>query len=96
MIPDSLRSNAATRSLEIAWPDGTRSTLSHRLLRSECRCALCLQAARSGTAAPVAPDISLVRIEPCGAGAVHLGFSDGHARGIYPFAYLRALGGRAL
>jgi len=96
MMPESLQSNAVTRALEIEWPDGTRTTLSHRLLRSGCRCAHCLQAARAGSAAPVPTDVALVRIEAHGAGAVNLGFSDGHARGIYPFAYLRTLGNGAI
>jgi len=96
MMPESLQSNAVTRSLDIAWPDGTHTTLSHRLLRSGCRCAQCLQAARTGSTAPVPAEIALVHIEAYGAGAVNLGFSDGHARGIYPFAYLRALGNGAI
>jgi DUF971 family protein len=36
--------------------------------------------------------LRLVRIEPVGEQALNLGFSDGHDRGIYPWAYLRQLG----
>jgi prepilin-type processing-associated H-X9-DG protein len=33
----------------------------------------------------------VTQIDPLGGYAVNLGFSDGHARGIFPWVYLRDL-----
>jgi DUF971 family protein len=79
--------------LEIAWADGTRSRLRHALLREQCRCAACEQQRRHGSGTNRAPEsLRLVAIEPVGEQGLTLSFSDGHARGIYPWAYLRELG----
>lgn len=43
----------------------------------------------------VPPDVRITAIEPAGYG-VQLVFSDGHARGIYPWAYLNALASAAM
>ncbi|WP_413247280.1 gamma-butyrobetaine hydroxylase-like domain-containing protein [Pseudomonas sp. Marseille-P8916] len=48
-----------------------------------------------GGIALVRDDVRLERIAPHGYG-VQLVFSDGHDKGIYPWAYLRELGGAAL
>jgi prepilin-type processing-associated H-X9-DG protein len=42
------------------------------------------------------PDIAVTRVEPMGGYAVHIAFTDGHARGIFPWAYLRALAAEAV
>jgi DUF971 family protein len=93
-----------SRVLELQWPDGACSRLPHALLRASCRCAGCTQQAKNLAAAappertPVRPkaaadpDVSLTDIHPVGDGALNLAFSDGHSRGIYPWAYLRELG----
>ena len=37
---------------------------------------------------PAASDLTITNIEPIGNYAVRLAFSDGHDRGIFPWAYL--------
>jgi len=37
---------------------------------------------------PAADDLTIVAVEPIGNYAVRLAFSDGHDRGIFPWAYL--------
>ncbi len=39
--------------------------------------------------------IAVTNVEPMGGYAVHLAFSDGHNRGIFPWSYLRALAAEA-
>lgn len=79
--------------LEIGWADGQTSRLPHPLLRAHCRCAACEQQRRHGGAAPPAdPALRLVQLAPIGDHGLNLGFSDGHARGIYPWTLLRQLG----
>ena len=43
----------------------------------------------------VPPDVRITAIEPAGYGVQPV-FSDGHARGIYPWAYLNALASAAM
>lgn len=89
-MPRALRLQRLERTLEIEWNDGAAS-LPHRLLRERCPCAPCRQARRDGSFASIPEEIEVAAIEPYGPNAVHLAFSDGHARGIFPFAYLREL-----
>lgn len=92
-LPLTIEDHRASGLLVITWADGSRSRLTHALLRSRCRCAACEQQRRHGDAPPVAaPGVRLDRIEPIGDQGLNLGFSDGHARGIFPWAYLRELG----
>ena len=77
--------------MELIW-NGERATLGHRALRLACRCAECESSRRKGLpGAPVAKDIEVTRIELVGESGLHLFFSDGHDRGIFPWAYLYRL-----
>jgi DUF971 family protein len=92
-LPLTIEDHRASGLLVITWADGSRSRLSHALLRAHCRCAACEQLRRSGTSAADLPsDLRLDRVEPVGDQGLNLGFTDGHARGIFPWAYLRELG----
>lgn len=88
-----LRLRAVTRVLDVEWADGTTAELPYQMLRGRCPCAACRR--RRGVAGTfeVAGAINIVGIEPCGRNAVQIVFSDGHDRGIFPFAYLRELRG---
>ncbi|MEK8050984.1 DUF971 domain-containing protein [Ideonella sp. DXS22W] len=80
--------------LEITWPDGRVQRLRHGLLRARCRCAACERQRRQGLGdAPADASVRLTHLAPVGAQGLNLQFSDGHDRGIYPWAYLRQLGG---
>ena len=90
--PAGLHNDIAQRMLEVAWPDGSRQRLPHASLRAQCRCAECSsQRLRSGTDPAVSPQLTIIDIQPVGAYAVQLVFSDGHERGIFPWAFLREL-----
>ena len=73
------------------WSDDTTTTLTFAQLRGNCRCAECSSVRRHGAAVRVASGIQITDVMPMGASAVQLCFSDGHVRGIFPFAYMRSL-----
>ncbi|QRG09599.1 DUF971 domain-containing protein [Xanthobacter dioxanivorans] len=70
---------------------GGRADLSAPRLRAACRCAACLAARAQGRFTADFSGITLAGVAPFGAHGLNLTFSDGHARGVYPFAYLLAL-----
>jgi len=80
----------ATDALTLHWSDG-ESSVSATRLREGCRCAPCQSARLRGEAAASHDALTLVDALPIGHYAVQLRFSDGHERGIYPWAYLREL-----
>lgn len=91
-FPESIVNHEASGVLELGWQDGSQSRLSHGLLRARCRCAACQQLYRQQGAHPkVAPSIRLEAIHPVGDKGLNLVFSDGHGRGIFPWAYLHEL-----
>lgn len=98
--PEHITDHAASGVLEIRWHGGAASRLPHGLLRRACRCGACERLWRDGdgdrNAGPGADDgVRLAAIHPVGDRGLNLVFDDGHGRGIYPWAYLRQLGGAA-
>jgi DUF971 family protein len=89
--PLSIRVDLATRMLEMVWADDTHALLAHRELRCACKCADCERERRTGVPKVNDVDVSITDVTVVGVGAVRFQFSDGHGRGIFPFAYLRQL-----
>jgi DUF971 family protein len=56
-----------------------------------CRCAGCRSQVWRGPWQQPPPDVHLAAAEPVGQYGLNLRFSDGHGRGIYPWALLREL-----
>jgi DUF971 family protein len=81
----------AGRALQLRWDDGHRSVLQARLLRRHCRSAPAQWLRLDGGTPEIAADLVITGVQPVGHYGINLAFSDGHARGIYPFAYLREL-----
>lgn len=81
----------ASGRLAVLWNDGLRGALDAPTLRAACRCAACESLRRAGKPAAAAMDIALTLLQPVGEFGLQLGFSDGHDRGIYPWAYLHEL-----
>jgi len=90
IAPIELKLTNNRRVLAITWEDGAVSRLDAPLLRRHSRSASAVRAALEGVATP-ADGVTLARVEPVGAYAVRLSFSDGHDRGIYPWRHLRAI-----
>ncbi|WP_375464341.1 DUF971 domain-containing protein [uncultured Methylobacterium sp.] len=79
------------QSLRLTWHDGTSAVLPAARMRLRCRCAWCTRE-RIEARFPMAFEaVAVTRIVPMGGYAVHVAFSDGHARGIFPWVYLREL-----
>ncbi len=92
VTPLSVLNQQASGILQIDWSDGSRSRLSHQRLRASCRCASCVQGRRAN--APTMPppiQTRLTSVDEVGNYGLNLGFNDGHARGIYPWSYLRTI-----
>ncbi|MGB3126176.1 MAG: gamma-butyrobetaine hydroxylase-like domain-containing protein [Pseudomonas sp.] len=76
--------------LRVGWADGAQ-WIDHARLRRECPCSQCRAFRLRGSPPRVSDAVRVVEIHPQGYG-VQLVFSDGHQRGIYPWAYLAQLG----
>ncbi|MGY4533902.1 DUF971 family protein [Pseudomonas sp. TE3786] len=88
--PLALRNRRQERQLQIEWATGASVELSHARLRAACPCSQCRAARLGGRIALVDEQVQLTAIHAQGYG-VQLVFSDGHERGIYPWAYLQEL-----
>lgn len=92
-FPIDIVDHQASGVLELCWQDGSTSRLAHGLLRARCRCAACEQAFRQcGSHPQPQASVRLAAINPVSDKGLNLVFSDGHGRGIFPWAYLRGLG----
>ncbi|MFL6627403.1 MAG: DUF971 domain-containing protein [Burkholderiaceae bacterium] len=83
--------DVAADALTLHWTDGATS-LAAADLRARCRCADCHSARLRGVAQPDGDAATtLVGASAVGHYALQLRFGDGHDRGIFPWAALRAL-----
>lgn len=87
--PDAVRNLRGQGLLSLQW-GAVEQTLGHARLRGACPCSHCRAARLRGKIDLVAEDVRVERVVLQGYG-VQLVFSDGHERGIYPWAYLRGL-----
>ncbi len=92
--PSEIRLRKAQNTLEVLWPDGQLSRLSCLALRKSCACSACTQARQRGTLSLIDADVGVDKLQVSGISGLQLFFSDGHYRGLYPWAYLRELGER--
>ncbi len=83
--------HAERRILRVTLSEGRSFEVGAKRLRMQCRCAVCSRARIEGTFAPAARDIEIEQATPIGQYGLNLAFSDGHTRGIFPFAYLAEL-----
>jgi len=77
--------------VRVALPSGESFVLAAATLRAACRCAHCVRSRIDGKFPNRFDDITIVACASIGHYAINLSFSDGHARGIYPWAYLADL-----
>jgi DUF971 family protein len=96
MPPTEIRLLQQGRRVQLVWPDQGPIFLTAATLRSLCRCAECASVRRRGSALEPDPNVTIVDVQPIGAGALNLHFSDGHQRGIFPFAWLASLNDEAV
>lgn len=77
--------------LDLARVQGDVVRISAERLRGACKCAHCLRARIDGVFPQRFEAIAIVQVAPVGGYAINIQFSDGHARGIYPWPYLFGL-----
>ena len=90
-VPEAVVLKSDRMRLEIAWGDGNAAEVSAPRLRAACRCAWCTRERIDGTFAASFETITIDRLAAVGDYAINIAFSDGHARGIYPWAYLQKI-----
>jgi DUF971 family protein len=84
------------RSLTLDWDEGGNSVIPTEKLRLACWCAWCRTDRILGRFPDHFEGIEIQQVKPLGGYALHIAFSDGHARGIFPWSYLRDIAqGRA-
>lgn len=83
-------------ALHVTLDTGAAFSLPAEQLRAACRCAHCRRAQIDGVFLGQFPSVTIAAVVPIGHYAVNLEFSDGHARGIYPWSYLAELAGRVI
>jgi DUF971 family protein len=79
--------------LELTMAQYGEICLTAERLRAACKCAHCVRARIDGVFPEKFDGIAIVQVSPIGDYAVNLAFSDGHARGIYPWPFLLDLNG---
>jgi DUF971 family protein len=90
--PESIAVSEDARLLTISLASGQTLTLNAERLRAACRCAHCRRAHYDDTFPASFEGVAIDRYEPMGHYGINIVFSDGHARGIFPWSYLAALG----
>ncbi|KFX61769.1 DUF971 domain-containing protein [Paraburkholderia fungorum] len=88
--PEHVTVHAASGRLSLTWHGGHTQWIDNATLRERCPCSTCRRLAHAGHDARVEPHVAIVDMQPMGYG-VQIGFSDGHAQGIYPWEYLAAI-----
>jgi DUF971 family protein len=90
--PIEVRAPRASNSMEIDFADGHCGIYPHEILRGYCPCAIC-----QGHQGPIrfvpGGSLELQDLAEVGDYALRLTWADGHATGIYTFAFLRELCG---
>lgn len=90
--PDSIAISHDARQLTISLASGQTLSLNAERLRTACRCAHCRRAQYENTFPERFDGVAIDRCEPMGHYGINIVFSDGHARGIFPWTYLASLG----
>jgi DUF971 family protein len=76
--------------MEIDFADGHRGVYPHEILRGYCPCAVC-QGHQGAIRFVAGGNLELQEIAEVGDYALRMTWADGHATGIYTFAFLREL-----
>lgn len=89
MIPVTINVTNDRHLLKIKWPDGTKQYLDAMELRLMSRSAQTESAKIAGYLPAVDKNLKIETVNLVGNYAINIGFSDGYAKGIYPWKMLR-------
>ena len=91
--PTEIKVKRKSRTLEVAWEDGTRYALPFEYLRVHSPSAeIRGHAGGEGKLELAKEAVLITQVEPIGVYAVRLHFDDGHNTGLFSWDYLRELG----
>lgn len=93
MQPAEIHLNRERTHLSVTWENGETSYYPAALLRERARDAGSVRRSVDGLAPAAAAGLIITGLEPIGNYALRLAFSDGHDRGIFPWAYLADIAG---
>lgn len=79
------------KELRVTFETGAQIALHAETLRAACRCAHCRRAQIDGVFPQRFEAVTVDHVAPIGHYAINIAFSDGHARGIFPWSYLAEL-----
>ena len=91
MVPESVSIAADRGSFCLQWPGGDAVSLSAETVRANCRSAKATRERLDSASHVDFTGITIAEIETIGIYGLNIRFSDGHDRGIYPWAFLREL-----
>jgi DUF971 family protein len=91
MFPTEIRLDRDRTRLSVTWENGGTVAYPAALLRERARDARSVRIAVDDWAVPAPIGLTIVNVEAIGNYAIRLVFSDGHDRGIYPWAYLNEI-----
>lgn len=89
--PLEIRLSSDHRCLTLVWADGRRDALTAPGLRAHSQSAGDKRLRLSGLDVPARGDLTLTKVSLLGGYGLNLAFSDGHDRGIYPWALLQEI-----
>jgi DUF971 family protein len=89
--PERITTTAYGTRLVMAFAGGETHVIAAARLRQACRCAHCTRARIDGALPPNFDAVTIKTIAAMGHYGINIEFSDDHARGIYPWAYLASL-----
>ena len=90
MPPDAVTVSADGRGLVLQWPGGAETHIAAALLWAQCPSAQGRRRRLDGTQLDPPRDLAIVAVNRIGNYAINIAFSDGHDRGVYPWALLAA------
>lgn len=91
LAPDEIIVSRDRTTLTWSEHEVDKQVLSAERLRLACRCAWCTRDRLVDRFPHAFEGVSIEGVAPIGGHALHITFSDGHARGIFPFRYLREI-----
>jgi len=89
--PESIIVSKGGAKLVISVREGVSHAVDAPTLRLACRCASCKRARIDGKFPERFDGVTIAEVTSMGQYGLNITFSDGHARGIFPWSYLAEL-----
>jgi DUF971 family protein len=94
MRPDAVTVGENGCVLLARWPAGAEARIEAALLWAECPSAQGRRRRLEGAQVCPPRDLTIIGVKAIGNYAINIAFSDGHDRGVYPWALLATLAQR--